>query len=115
MVSEDEASSLGVRVGLVRNTLLATASLITGTAVAFSGAIVFVGLVVPHTLRPISGADKSLLVSLAPWAAECSYWLRQAGPQQDAGLQVATAVALLEARNQAPKRARSNPTISQVT
>jgi iron complex transport system permease protein len=82
MVSEDEASSLGVRVGLVRNTLLATASLITGTAVAFSGAIVFVGLVVPHTLRPISGADKSLLVSLAPWAAECSYWLRQAGPQQ---------------------------------
>ena len=43
MVSEDEARTLGVRVGLTRNVLLVFTSLITGTAVAFSGAIAFIG------------------------------------------------------------------------
>ena len=37
MVGEQEARSLGVRVGLTRTVLLLAASLITGTAVAFSG------------------------------------------------------------------------------
>ena len=45
LVSEDEARALGVRVRLIRNTLLIAASLITGAAVAFSGIIAFVGLV----------------------------------------------------------------------
>ena len=65
MVSEDEARSLGVRVGLTRNSLLLAASLITGAAVAFSGAIAFVGLVVPHTLRLVIGADHRVLVPLS--------------------------------------------------
>ena len=65
MISEDEARSLGVRVGLTRNTLLAAASLITGTAVAFSGTIAFVGLIVPHALRLITGADNRVLVPLS--------------------------------------------------
>ena len=65
MVSEDEARSLGVRVGLTRNSLLLAASLITGTAVAFSGTIAFVGLIVPHTLRLITGADHRVLVPLS--------------------------------------------------
>ena len=65
MVSEDEARALGVRVGLTRNALLAAASLITGTAVAFSGTIAFVGLVVPHTLRLVTGADHRVLVPLS--------------------------------------------------
>ena len=61
MISEDEARSLGVRVGLTRNSLLAVASLITGTAVAFSGTIAFV----PHALRLITGADNRVLVPLS--------------------------------------------------
>ncbi len=65
MVSEDEARSLGVRVGLTRNTLLAGASLATGTAVAFSGTIAFVGLIVPHALRLITGADHRVLIPLS--------------------------------------------------
>ena len=51
LVGEDEAKALGVRVAFVRGLLLVVASLVTGTAVAFSGMIAFVGLVVPHTLR----------------------------------------------------------------
>ena len=65
MVSDDEARSLGVRVGLTRNSLLLAASLITGAAVAFSGAIAFVGLVVPHALRLVIGADHRVLVPLS--------------------------------------------------
>ena len=65
MVSDDEARSLGVRVGLTRNSLLLAASLITGTAVAFSGTIAFVGLIVPHALRLVTGADHRVLVPLS--------------------------------------------------
>ena len=65
MVSEDEARALGVRVGLTRNSLLLAASLITGTAVAFSGAIAFVGLIVPHALRLVIGADHRALIPLS--------------------------------------------------
>ena len=65
MVSEDEARALGVRVGLTRNSLLLAASLITGTAVAFSGTIAFVGLIVPHALRLVTGADHRTLIPLS--------------------------------------------------
>ena len=65
MVGEQEARSLGVRVGLTRTVLLLAASLITGTAVAFSGTIAFVGLIVPHALRLITGADHRVLVPLS--------------------------------------------------
>ena len=65
MVSEEEARALGVRVGLTRNLLLVAASLITGTAVAFSGTIAFVGLVVPHALRLVVGADHRVLIPLS--------------------------------------------------
>ena len=65
LVSEDDARALGVRVGLVRNVLLLSASLVTGTAVAFSGTIAFVGLVVPHALRLIFGADHRVLMPLS--------------------------------------------------
>ena len=65
MVSEDEARALGVRVSLTRNSLLGVASLITGTAVAFSGTIAFVGLIVPHALRLVVGADHRTLIPLS--------------------------------------------------
>jgi iron complex transport system permease protein len=65
LISEDDARSLGIRVGLVRNALLACSALVTGAAVAFSGTIAFVGLVVPHALRLILGADNRVLVPLS--------------------------------------------------
>ncbi len=65
LVSEEDARALGVRVGLVRNVLLVCAALVTGTAVAFSGTIAFVGLVVPHALRLVVGADNRVLLPLS--------------------------------------------------
>ena len=65
MLSDEEARALGARVALTRNSLLIATSLITGAAVAFSGTIAFVGLIAPHTLRLIVGADHRVLIPLS--------------------------------------------------
>ncbi len=62
MLGDDEARSMGVRVGFARVTLLAAAALATGAAVAVSGTIGFVGLVTPHILRLILGPDHRVLI-----------------------------------------------------
>jgi iron complex transport system permease protein len=55
-----------VEVERVKRTLLIDAALLTGTAVALSGAIGFVGLVVPHAVRLILGpAHRRLLPASA--------------------------------------------------
>ena len=65
LIGEDEARSLGVRVGLVRALLLGVGALLTGTAVAFSGTIAFVGLIVPHSIRLVIGPDHRALLPLS--------------------------------------------------
>ena len=65
MLGDDEARSLGVRVSLTRPLILTAASLVTGVAVAVSGTIAFVGLVVPHILRILIGPDNRVLLPLS--------------------------------------------------
>ena len=62
MLGDDDARSLGVRVELVRPVLIVAATMATGVAVAVSGIIGFVGLVVPHMLRIVLGPDNRVLV-----------------------------------------------------
>jgi iron complex transport system permease protein len=50
-VGDDEAASLGVDVGRVRLIVVAAATIGTAAAVAVSGLIAFVGIIVPHTIR----------------------------------------------------------------
>ncbi|WP_299970336.1 iron ABC transporter permease [uncultured Roseobacter sp.] len=60
-LGDDTARALGVRVGLARViTILAIVGL-CGTTVSLAGPIAFIGLVVPHLIRPLSGADVRLL------------------------------------------------------
>ncbi len=56
------AYSLGVRVVLLRRKVFVAASLAAAIAVTTAGAIGFVGLVVPHTLRLLIGNDQRLLL-----------------------------------------------------
>jgi iron complex transport system permease protein len=56
-VGDDEARTLGVRPGRVRLVVLLAASLGTAAAVAVSGLIGFVGLVVPHIARRLAGGS----------------------------------------------------------
>ncbi len=65
MLGDDEARSMGVRVGIARTFLLAAAALATGAAVAVSGTIAFVGLVTPHILRLVLGPDHRVLIPMS--------------------------------------------------
>ena len=56
------AQALGVRVQALRRLLFVLASLATAVAVTTSGAVGFVGLVVPHALRLALGNDQRVLV-----------------------------------------------------
>ncbi len=64
-LGDDEARSMGVRVGTTRLSLLAAAALVTGSAVAVSGIITFVGLVTPHILRLVLGPDHRVLIPMS--------------------------------------------------
>ena len=64
-VGDEEATTLGVRPGPTRAAILAVASLATATAVAVSGLIGFVGLIVPHGVRLIAGTGNRRVVPLS--------------------------------------------------
>lgn len=57
-----QARSLGVDVGKLRIAIYVLASLLTGAAVTLAGTVGFIGLVVPHMLRLIGGADHRWLL-----------------------------------------------------
>ena len=61
-LGEDAAASLGLRIGLFRLALVLGVAASVGAATAVAGAIGFVGLVVPHLLRPLVGARPSRLL-----------------------------------------------------
>lgn len=56
-LGDEEAHYLGVNIRRVRHVLLFSSALLVGAAVAISGVIGFIGLVVPHLLRMWLGAD----------------------------------------------------------
>jgi iron complex transport system permease protein len=62
MTGEEEALALGVEVPRVKVAVYLAASLITGAAVAVSGVIGFVGLIIPHAIRLAGGSDNRLVV-----------------------------------------------------
>jgi iron complex transport system permease protein len=64
-VGDDEAASLGISVTRVRLTIVVAASLATAAAVAVSGLIGFVGIIVPHTIRLITGASYRVVLPLS--------------------------------------------------
>lgn len=60
--SEETALSKGVNVLLIQKAAFIIASLITGTVVALSGPIGFIGLIIPHLLRLVGGPDHRYLI-----------------------------------------------------
>ena len=65
MLGEETAANLGVNVRRERGILLGLASLATAAAVAISGLIGFVGLVVPHVVRMVVGPSARLVLPLS--------------------------------------------------
>ncbi len=61
-LGDEDAASLGVDVSRTRTVLLLVASLSVSAAVALSGLVGFVGLLVPHLARLLLGPDQRLLL-----------------------------------------------------
>jgi iron complex transport system permease protein len=64
-VGDDEAASLGVPVARVRLLVVLAATLGTAAAVAFSGLIAFVGIIVPHAIRLMAGTSYRIVLPLS--------------------------------------------------
>ncbi len=64
-LGEEVAGSLGVPLKKTRNISYLAASLVTGIVVSFSGAIGFVGLIVPHAGRLLFGPDHRVLIPVS--------------------------------------------------
>ena len=64
-LGEDAAASMGVSLGRLRAQVVLGVAALVGAATAVTGAVGFVGLVVPHLLRPLVGARPSALLPAA--------------------------------------------------
>jgi iron complex transport system permease protein len=61
-VGSESAAARGVDVARMERTALVSASLATGAAVSLAGPVAFVGIIVPHLVRLIVGADHRLVL-----------------------------------------------------
>jgi iron complex transport system permease protein len=62
---DEQAHNLGLHVERTKLILILAASLATAAAVSFSGVIGFVGLIVPHVVRILWGADYRRMIPLS--------------------------------------------------
>ncbi|MFF8960256.1 FecCD family ABC transporter permease [Streptomyces sp. NPDC014894] len=67
-MGDETAAALGVDPGRLRRELFVVSAAVTGAVVAVSGAIGFIGLMVPHAARMVVGADHRRLLAVAPLA-----------------------------------------------
>jgi iron complex transport system permease protein len=96
-LGEDAAEALGVRLGRLRLWLIAGVAAAVGGATAVAGGIGFVGLVVPHVLRPFVGARPSALLPAsalggAAMVLAADIAVRLIAPDRDLKLGVLTAL-----------------------
>ncbi|MDA3880804.1 MAG: iron ABC transporter permease [Prolixibacteraceae bacterium] len=61
-LGEEKARHLGINTNVTLRILFIVASLLTGFCVAVAGVIGFVGLVIPHIMRNITGSDYRILL-----------------------------------------------------
>lgn len=96
LLGEETSQSLGVDAELVRRIILATAALLAGAAVAVSGVVGFVGLVVPHAIRLVLGPSHRRLLPAsvlagAAFLIACDLLARTANPPAEIRLGIVTA------------------------
>lgn len=96
-LGEDAAASMGVTLGRARLLAVLGSALAVGAGVAVAGAIGFVGLVVPHLLRPLTGGLPSRLLPAsalggAALLLAADVTVRLIAPERDLKLGVLTAL-----------------------
>jgi iron complex transport system permease protein len=94
---DEEAASLGVDVAQVRRYCVLWVAALTAGAVALGGNIGFVGLLVPHALRPLLGVEHRRLVPVAAlggalFVASCDLLARAIPARSEVPLGVITGI-----------------------
>jgi iron complex transport system permease protein len=92
---DEEAASLGVDVRTVRHFTVLWTAVLTAAAVSLGGNVAFVGLLVPHALRPLVGVDHRRLIPAAAlggavFVAACDLLARAIPAQGEVPLGVIT-------------------------
>lgn len=64
-LGDDTARSLGVNVSVIRRRLIIAGSILVAASVAICGPIGFIGIIVPHIVRLLTGHDYRLLIPVA--------------------------------------------------
>jgi iron complex transport system permease protein len=64
-VGDEEARALGIRPGVVRAVVISACALAAASAVAVSGLIGFVGIIVPHVARRVAGPSYTIVLPLS--------------------------------------------------
>lgn len=62
LLGEERARQLGVKAESLKKILITVASLLAASAVAVSGIVGFVGLIIPHMVRLVTGPDHRILI-----------------------------------------------------
>ncbi|WP_246450175.1 FecCD family ABC transporter permease [Allostreptomyces psammosilenae] len=70
-MGDETAASLGVDASALRRGLFLLTAAVTGALVAVSGAVGFVGLVMPHLVRILVGSGHRRVLAVAPLAGGC--------------------------------------------
>ena len=65
LLGDESAIVLGINIKLIKAVILILATLLTSALVSITGAIGFIGLIVPHIARTISGSDHKKLITLS--------------------------------------------------
>jgi iron complex transport system permease protein len=97
LAGEEIATSLGINVTRFRGGLFVLTSLLVGCLVAVSGAIAFVGLIVPHIARLLVGSDHRRVLPVTALAGAAFLLLvdlaaRTLNQPQELGLSIVTAI-----------------------
>lgn len=65
LLGDEIAASLGMHVGACRLVLIALSAALSGAAVSFAGQVNFVGLLIPHIARSITGSDNKYVIPVS--------------------------------------------------
>lgn len=96
-IGEEEAIHLGIRVERIKKILILITSLISASLVSVCGIIGFVGLIIPHIVRLIIGANHKFLIPLsclggAAFMVTCDVVSRTIFPPLEIPIGVITAI-----------------------
>lgn len=64
-LGEETAAGLGMRIWLVKGLAMLAVVILTGVSVALAGKVAFVGLIIPHIARFVSGADYRWIIPVS--------------------------------------------------